>query len=153
MPKSERQVKREVTLHASRDEVWRALTDPDQAEQWLADDVELDLCEGGEVVFRYEGEDERRGHVEEILERERLRIRWRRDSRSESEVEFVLADAATGTRLIVTESVAAVGSLASGAGPSDALESLAACPPGWGDRLLALEVLTLSRGAVTLVAA
>jgi uncharacterized protein YndB with AHSA1/START domain len=126
-------------LHASRDEVWRALTEAELAEQWLADEVELDLRQGGEVVFRYDNGEERHGRVREVVEEERLRIRWRRDSRAESEVEFVLADAAAGTRLIVVESVPARVPFASAG--------------GWGDRLLALEVLALARGAAATVRA
>lgn len=139
MSEGERPIKREVTLHASRDEVWRALTEAELAEQWLADEVELDLRQGGEVVFRYDNGEERHGRVREVVEEERLRIRWRRDSRAESEVEFVLADAAAGTRLIVLESVPARVPFASAG--------------GWGDRLFALEVLALARGAAATVRA
>lgn len=139
MSDNEHAVTREVTLHAGRDEVWRALTEPELAEQWLADEVELDLRDGGEAVFRYKGGEERRGRVREVVAEERLRICWRRGSRVESEVEFVLADAAAGTRVVVVESaparttIAAVGS--------------------WGDRLFALEILCLRRGAVALAVA
>ncbi len=139
MSEGERPIKREVTLHASRDEVWRALTEAELAEQWIADEVELDLRRGGEVVFRYDGGEERHGRVREVVEEERLRIRWRRDSRPESEVEFVLADAAAGTRLIVVESVPARVPFASAG--------------GWRDRLFALEVLALTGGAAATVRA
>ena len=139
MPENEHATRRQVTLHAARDEVWRALTEPELAEQWLADVVELDLREDGEVAFRYDGGEERRGRVREIVEEERLRIRWRRDGRPESEVEFVLADAAAGTRLVVVESAVSPEPQASAG--------------SWADRLFALEVLALGRGALTLVAA
>jgi uncharacterized protein YndB with AHSA1/START domain len=131
MPENATAVRREVTLHASREEVWRALTEPELAEQWLADEVELDLRDDGEVVVRYDGGEERHGLVREVVEEERLRISWHGGGRGEGQVEFVLADAAAGTRLIVVESVSA---------PSAMAES-------WGDRLFALEVLSLVRGA------
>ena len=137
MSATDRPIERQVTLHATRREVWRALTEAELAEAWLAGEVEIDPCEGGEVVFRYDGGEERRGHVREVVEEERLRIRWRRGSGSESEVEFVLADAAAGTRLSVFELVSAPAPFASAG--------------AWGDRLFALEVLTLGRGCMTAV--
>ena len=36
------EVTREVVLEAPLDEVWDALTDPEQLEEWFANDVELD---------------------------------------------------------------------------------------------------------------
>jgi len=138
MTNNDHTVMREVTLHAGRDEVWRALTEPELAEQWLADEVELDLREDGEAVFRYESGEERRGRVREVVEEERLRICWRRGSRPESEVEFLLADAAAGTRVVVVESAPARSTLAAGS---------------WGDRLFALEVVSLTRGVLALAVA
>lgn len=136
MQENEREVRREVTLHAGREDVWQALTEPELIERWLADGAELDPREGGEVVFRYDGGEERRGRVEEIVREERLRIRWRRQAFGESEVEFVLADAAIGTRLIVVESAPALAPVATTA--------------AWDDRLFALEVMSLRRGAALL---
>jgi uncharacterized protein YndB with AHSA1/START domain len=138
MPEPRHTVKREVTLHADREDVWRALTDPELAEQWLADEVELELREGGEVVFRYDDRPERRGHVREVHDEERLSITWRRDAQPESDVEFVLADAAAGTRLVVVESRRAGGPVGSS---------------GWDERLFSLEVLALVRGATHVRAA
>ncbi len=133
---NEDKVKREVTLHADRSEVWQALTEPALVEQWLADEAELDLREGGDVVFRYRDGEERRGTVHELIEEERLWIRWRRDSRQATDVEFVLADAAAGTRLLVVESVVA--------------DAVSASARAWEGRLFSLEVLALSRGAALL---
>ena len=139
MSEDELQIRREVTLHAAREDVWSALTEPELIERWLADEVDLDPREGGEVRFRYENGEERRGRVEEIVPAERLRIRWRRERRSESEVEFVLADAAAGTRLLVIESGAALAHHASSA--------------VWADRLLLLEVMCLDRSVAALPSA
>ena len=136
MGESQHEVKREVTLPADREEVWQALTEPVLVEQWLAEEVEIDLREGGEIRLRYEGGEERRGTVEEVIEEERLRIRWRRESRPETHVDFVLADAGAGTRLVVVESVRApVGLVSTG---------------GWDARLFTLEVFMLGRGAALL---
>lgn len=138
MPETQHEIKRELTLPASREEVWEALTEPALIEEWLADEVELDLRAGGEVVFRYEGGEERQGSVEEVVEEERLRIRWRRESWPQTCVEFVLADAAAGTRLVVVESV-----------PAPLAHAAAG---GWGARLFALEVSVIGRGAALLCA-
>lgn len=131
MSENELEVRREVTLHAGRDEVWEALTDPEVAERWLADEVELDAREGGEVRFRYGDGEERRGRVEEAVHEERLRIRWRRGSRGEGEVEFVLVDAAEGTRLVVVESARTHGPVVSAG--------------RWEERLFRLELVALAR--------
>ena len=40
-------VEREITLDAPPEEVWEALTDPEQLEEWFANDVEFDLERGG----------------------------------------------------------------------------------------------------------
>src|ERR1700730_8398797 len=47
------EVTREIVLPAPREEVWAALTEAEQLEEWFANDVELDLREGGEGVFRW----------------------------------------------------------------------------------------------------
>lgn len=129
-PEQERRVEREVTVPADREEVWEALTDPALLRESLADDVELDLHEGGSAVFRYESGEERRGKVERLVEGESLRLRWERAGGGQSDVELVLADALTGTRLRVVETSV-------GPGPT----ALAAS----NERLLALGVLSISR--------
>ena len=47
------QVSREIVFPVPPDEVWEALTDPDQLEEWFANDVELDARVGGAGVFRW----------------------------------------------------------------------------------------------------
>ena len=46
------EVEREVVLDAPPAEVWEALTDEQQLEEWFANDVEFDLDRGG--VFRWD---------------------------------------------------------------------------------------------------
>ena len=46
-------IRKEILLPASRDEVWSALTDPEELERWFANDVELDLRPGGGAHFRW----------------------------------------------------------------------------------------------------
>ena len=48
--------------------------------EWLADEVELDPREGGELLCRYADGEERRGEVELVEEAERLAFHWRREA-------------------------------------------------------------------------
>jgi uncharacterized protein YndB with AHSA1/START domain len=96
------EIEREIVLDAPPDEVWEALTDPEQLEEWFANDVEFDLECGG--VFRWDDGEVRRAVVEEVDEQRRLAIRWwDPDGAEESEVTFTLVAIPAGTRLVVTE--------------------------------------------------
>ena len=57
------EVTREIVFPASPDEVWQALTDADELEQWFANDVELDPQPGGAGVFRWNDGEERSATV------------------------------------------------------------------------------------------
>ena len=92
-------IRREIVLPAGRDEVWAALTDPRQLEEWFANDVELDLRPGGAARFRWGNGESRRATVTEVEPEERLAFEWD----EEGEVEFTLDDDADGTRLVVIE--------------------------------------------------
>jgi uncharacterized protein YndB with AHSA1/START domain len=96
------EVEREVFLDAPPAEVWEALTDEEQLEDWFANDVEFDLDRGG--VFRWDDGDVRHAVVEEVDAERRLAIRWwDPDGADESEVTFTLEEIPAGTRLVVTE--------------------------------------------------
>ena len=99
------EVTREIVLPAPREEVWAALTEAEQLAEWFANDVELDLREGGEGVFRWGDGDERRAVIEEIDEARRLALRFEDDGL----VELELDDADGGTLLVVTETTPAFG--------------------------------------------
>jgi uncharacterized protein YndB with AHSA1/START domain len=86
------EVTREVVLEAPVEEVWEALTDPEQLEEWFANDVELDLEPGGDGVFRWDDGEERHAVVEED---------------DEGRVEIELEEVEGGTRLLVTETAGA----------------------------------------------
>jgi uncharacterized protein YndB with AHSA1/START domain len=75
------EVTREVVLEAPLDEVWDALTDPEQLEEWFSEDGE-----------------ERELVVEEVEQGKRVAYTWE-EGRVAIEVEEVDA----GTRVIVTE--------------------------------------------------
>jgi uncharacterized protein YndB with AHSA1/START domain len=93
------EVTREIVFPTSPDEVWQALTDPEQLEQWFANDVELDPRPGGAGVFRWDDGEERHATVVVAEPRERLVFDWD----DEGEVEFVVEEIEEGTRLRVRE--------------------------------------------------
>src|SRR5712691_5435586 len=93
------EVTREVEFPLSPDEVWEALTDPEQLEEWFANDVELDPRPGGAGVFRWDDGDERRATVLEAEPEERLVLDWEDEAR----VTFTLEEVEEGTRLVVRE--------------------------------------------------
>lgn len=70
-------IERTESFPASRDEVWAALTEPDQLADWFgASVVELDIRPGGRLVVRDEDGIVRRALVETVEPNERLRFRW-----------------------------------------------------------------------------
>ena len=94
------EVTREIVFPVPPDEVWEALTNPEQLEEWFANDVELDPREGGEGVFRWENGEERHATVVEAAPGERLVLDWD----DEGTVELTLEEVDDGTRLHVRES-------------------------------------------------
>ena len=85
-------------LEAPLDEVWEALTDPEQLEEWFANDVELELEPGGEGTFRWDDGEERRAVVEEVDHGRRFAYTW-----DEGHVAIELEEVEAGTRVVVTE--------------------------------------------------
>jgi uncharacterized protein YndB with AHSA1/START domain len=96
-------IHKEIVLPADRDEVWEALTNPDELAEWFANDVELDLRPGGGAIFRWSNGEERRATVTEVEPGERLAFEWEDDG----EVAFTLADDDGGTLLTVEETAPA----------------------------------------------
>jgi len=94
------EVTREIVFPVPPDEVWEALTDPEQLEEWFANDVELDPREGGEGVFRWDDGEERHATVLVAEPGERLVLDWD----DEGTVELTLEEVDEGTRLLVRES-------------------------------------------------
>jgi uncharacterized protein YndB with AHSA1/START domain len=93
------EVVREIVFPASPDEVWEALTEAEQLEEWFANDVELDPRPGGAGVFRWDDGEERQATVVVAEPGERLVLEWD----EEGEVEFTLEEVDDGTRLLVRE--------------------------------------------------
>ena len=76
------EVTREVVLEAPLDDVWDALTDPEQLEEWFTEDGE-----------------ERELVVEEVETRRRVAYTW-----DEGRVAIEVEEVEKGTRVVVTES-------------------------------------------------
>lgn len=127
-------VERSVLLAAPAQRVWDALTDASLLSEWLADEVQLEPWEGGEVVCRDEEGEERRGEVRLVEEAERIAFDWWREGEAPSRVELVIDAVGNETRVTVIESGAWPA-----ASPTPAL--LAAT---WGARLRTL-ALALGR--------
>ena len=98
-------VTRETVLDLDRDDAWRAVTDAEELEHWLADEVEIDLIEGGDLHVRFDDGRERHGTVEEVTAPERVVFRWHPvpDAELETVVRIELEPAEQGTRVIVVE--------------------------------------------------
>jgi uncharacterized protein YndB with AHSA1/START domain len=94
-------VRREEVFPAEPSDVWEALTDSEQLEDWFASDVELDATPGGRAVFRWGNGEERSARVEAVDPERLLSLRWEDDG---GEVVFTLEPVESGTRLVVVES-------------------------------------------------
>jgi uncharacterized protein YndB with AHSA1/START domain len=121
-------VERSVLVAASAEEVWEALTDASLLGEWLAEEVEIEPWEGGEVVCRYANGEERRGEVSLVEEAERLAFEWCREGKAPSRVELTVDAVANGTRVTVIES-------------GDWPGSTAPVAAAWGVRLRALPLV------------
>jgi uncharacterized protein YndB with AHSA1/START domain len=93
------EVTREIVFPVPPDEVWEALTEAEQLEEWFANDVEFDPRPGGDGIFRWDDGEERRATVVVAEPGERLVLDWD----DEGEVEFTLEEVEEGTRLLVRE--------------------------------------------------
>ena len=93
------EITREIVLPTTREEAWSALTEPERLEEWYANEVLLELREGGAAEFRWTDGDVRRGSVEAVREEELLVLHFEDDGR----VELSLADAEGGTAVQVRE--------------------------------------------------
>ena len=90
-------VNREVVLPVPRERAWELITEPEELEGWLAEEVEFEPEEDAPLRITDRGET-REGVVEEVVEQERIVFRW-----GDSRVEWQLEDAVSGTRFLVTE--------------------------------------------------
>jgi uncharacterized protein YndB with AHSA1/START domain len=92
-------IERELSLHASPQEVWDAIT----GDGWLADEVELTLEPGGDAHFRTDGSI-KTGWVEDATAPSRLAFWWATDGEPATRVELTLEPVdGERTRLRVVE--------------------------------------------------
>jgi uncharacterized protein YndB with AHSA1/START domain len=105
-------VEREVIVPAPPDEVWPALTDPEQLSAWFGADAELEVRPGGRGAFRWPDGSERRAVVEAVEPAHRLAFRWLPFQRTaagamvavpSTRVEITLESVPGGTRVRVRE--------------------------------------------------
>ena len=99
-------IRRELTLQAPRDRVWRALTDPVELVRWFpTQSAELDLRPGGALRLSWEHDGDE-GFVDEVELGTRLVFRWRPQGsrRPHTRVTVTLDDAPGGaTTLVLVE--------------------------------------------------
>jgi uncharacterized protein YndB with AHSA1/START domain len=88
----------ERRIKAPRERVWRALTDPEELDAWLAP-AEIELRVGGSVVLKFDEGDER-GTITELREPEVLAYTWN-EGKTDSLVRFQLEEDGDGTRLLL----------------------------------------------------
>jgi uncharacterized protein YndB with AHSA1/START domain len=123
----------ERRFEASRERIWRALTEPAELAGWLAP-AEIDLRIGGSVVLKFDDAEER-GTITELREPELLAYTWN-EGKTDSLVRFELERDNGGTRLTLRHTFDRVVELPSfGGGWHHHLELLTAQvagrPIGW----------------------
>jgi uncharacterized protein YndB with AHSA1/START domain len=103
-------VERSVDLDVSPDALWQAITDADELAMWFAPEAELDPTPGGRGRFVDDDGVARCAVVEDVDPGHRLVLRWWPDAdgpAAASVVTLVVAPRDGGTRLVVTEHLAA----------------------------------------------
>src|SRR3954454_10697182 len=120
-------VERNVNLDATPDDVWRALTAPEELATWFGPEVELDVRPGGRGRFVDDDGCVRRAVVDQVSAGTRLVLRWWPEGddpgTAASVVTFVVSPTGSGTRLVVTERLVARASAASMRAAADAAGS------------------------------
>jgi uncharacterized protein YndB with AHSA1/START domain len=68
-------IEKSTVIQATPARVYKSLTDAKQLSRWMADQVESDPHEGGQVVVRYDGH-EKRGEYRRLIRGVEVGIRW-----------------------------------------------------------------------------
>ncbi|HTT94372.1 MAG TPA: SRPBCC domain-containing protein [Solirubrobacterales bacterium] len=105
-------IEREVRIDAPVETVWSIVTEPRNITRWFANEAEVDLRPGGDLVFRFDSGIDGRGTVEKVEPPHLFAFRWvspepGRDMVAAqghyTTVEFSLRAAGEGTLLRVVE--------------------------------------------------
>ena len=97
-------IEKSTVIQATPVRIYKSLTDAKQLSRWLADQVESDPREGGQVVVHYDGH-EKRGEYRRLIRGVEVGIRW---TQFEEAVPidltgFKLEKTAQGTRVRVVD--------------------------------------------------
>jgi uncharacterized protein YndB with AHSA1/START domain len=97
-------IEKSTVIQATPVRIYRSLTDAKQLSRWMADQVESDPREGGQVVVHYDGH-EKRGEYRRLIRGVEVGIRW---TQFEEPVPidltgFKLEKTAQGTRVRVVD--------------------------------------------------
>jgi uncharacterized protein YndB with AHSA1/START domain len=151
-------VRFERLYDATPQELWRALTDPEQLRGWLADVSRDVVAPGAEWEVRFGGEDHA-GHwrIREAEEDRVLELDWRWAEEPESVLRFEIVPQPTGGTVLILDHRLLASETASGYGAGwqshlEALELLLAGEPSggadvWRSRYEALRPLYEERAA------
>lgn len=122
----------ERRIAASPERIWRALTEPEELEAWLAR-AELELRPGAAIVLTFDNEDAEsvmHGTITDVQEGRVIEYSWG-EGNVESVVRFEIAPDGDGTRLTLTHTFERVDDLSGfGAGWHHHLELLDAHASG-----------------------
>jgi uncharacterized protein YndB with AHSA1/START domain len=89
------EIRKELTIHATRQQVWAAITEPEQLKRWFpTHDATVDLRPGGQIYLEWE-DMSTTGVFDEIDPLNRLVFRWHPagDDHPSTSVEFTLTEA------------------------------------------------------------
>lgn len=98
-------IRRQITLPASQEKVWTALTDPSEAEGWFGGRMDWELTPESPLHFDDEDGSSRDGRIDMVRPGRYLRYRWWPSDEPESstEVSYLLEPDEDGTRLTIQE--------------------------------------------------
>jgi uncharacterized protein YndB with AHSA1/START domain len=69
-------IEREVQIDAPVDTVWSIVTEPQNITRWFANEAEVDLRPGGDLVFRFDSGVDGKGVVEKVEPPHLFTFRW-----------------------------------------------------------------------------
>lgn len=133
-------IRRRLTVPATHDRVWGAITDPGQIQGWFGGEMDWSLEPGGSLSYRGDDGEVRHGRVEEVRPGRRLRFVWwpvdddaaGLDGEA-TEVTYLVEPVPDGTALTIQETPLAIRETPLGAGVPQPRASAAPPRAGWDD--------------------